>query len=90
MHLEKQLLGELEMSQVLPRVTVAVEKPEQPCSGRPVPHRTRPDPKGFEVPLRDPSGHFLQEPVCILDPVQELLRLLNSLREFGGTVSIDR
>jgi hypothetical protein len=47
-------------------------------------------PRGLEVRLRDPSGHFLQEPVCILDPIQELLRLLNSLREFSGTVSIDR
>jgi hypothetical protein len=79
--LVKELLRQLEMRQMLTRVTVTVEEPEQPRPGRSIPDSIRPNSQSCEVLVGDLRSQFLEQPIRGIDSPQEFLGILDARRE---------
>ena len=77
----KELLRQLEMRQMFTRVTVTVEEPEQPRSGRSIPESIRPNSQSCEVLVGDLRSQFPEQPIRRIDPAQEFLGILDTGRE---------
>src|SRR4029450_5002473 len=81
MALVEELFRQLKLSQMLTRVTVAVEEPEQPRPGSSVCHSTWSHTQGGEILVRDLRTQVPKEPVGGLNPAHEFLEVPQMRRE---------
>jgi hypothetical protein len=81
MDLVEELFRQLKLRQMLTRMAVAVEEPEQSRPGSSVSRSTRSHPRGGEILVGDLRTQFLKEPIRSEDPAQEFLRVPYMHRE---------
>jgi len=77
----EELFRQLKLSQMLTRMTVAVEEPEQSRPGSTVSHSTWSHPQGGEILVGDLRTQFPKEPIGGLNSAHEFLEVPHTRRE---------
>jgi hypothetical protein len=90
MDLVEELFRQLKLSQMLTRMTVAVEEPEQSRPGSSVSNSTWSLPQGGEILVGDLRTQFHKKPIRSVNPAQEFLRVPYIRRELWGAITIAR